>query len=239
VTKTLELQERLRRSETLSAMGTLVAGVAHEVRNPLFSISATLDAFEARFGTDARYTRYIQILRGEIDGLASLMQDLIEYGRPPENEFGLEPLSAALEHAIGTCAALAERSRVEVAFDALPDDVVVRLNRRRIEQVFVNVLENALLHSPPGGRVDVAVRSAGRDDGRWLEVEFSDRGVGFRPEDLPRAFEPFFTRRRGGTGLGLSIVKRIVEEHSGRIWIANRPGGGASVTVALRAPEEH
>jgi signal transduction histidine kinase len=107
------------------------------------------------------------------------------------------------------------------------------MDRSRILQVFQNLLENAIQHAPPGSRVVFRAAAAhlGERDGVRFSVE--DSGPGFRPEDLPHLCEPFFTRRKGGTGLGLSIVQRIVEHHEGEIVPANRPEGGAVVSVVL------
>jgi PAS domain S-box-containing protein len=236
VTPTVLLQDSLRRSETMSAMGALVAGVAHEVRNPLFSISATLDAFEARFGEKEEHRRYVGVLRTELDRLNQLMQDLLEYGRPTSLELTRRPLSDAIQQAVASCSSLAQRAQVRldntfsVAFSPIMMDV------RRMAQVFHNLIENAIQHSKPGDTVEVAGEEFTHGGRLWIDCSIADMGPGFRDEDLPRLFEPFFTKRRGGTGLGLSIVQKIVEEHGGRIWASNRPGGGAVMKLRLKAP---
>ncbi len=107
------------------------------------------------------------------------------------------------------------------------------MDRRRLTQVFQNLLDNAVRHAPPQSAVIVEAELMRVDGERWIDCRVRDAGPGFRPEDLPRIFEPFFTRRRGGTGLGLSIVQRIVEDHGGRIGAGNRAEGGAVVTVRL------
>jgi signal transduction histidine kinase len=120
---------------------------------------------------------------------------------------------------------------------ALEDEaLVLPLNARRMHQVFRNLIENALHHSPLQGTISVRGRHL-RDEGHdWWTFTVEDEGPGFEPEHLARAFEPFFTRRKGGTGLGLSIVKRVVEEHGGMVYAGNRNGGGARVTLRLPAP---
>jgi signal transduction histidine kinase len=109
------------------------------------------------------------------------------------------------------------------------------MHRQRLVQVFQNLLENAIQHSPPGGCVVVETEEVSLDGRDWIAYRIKDAGSGFRGEDLPRIFEPFFTRRRGGTGLGLSIVQRIVEEHGGDITAGNCPEGGGAVMV-VRLP---
>jgi PAS domain S-box-containing protein len=228
------LHGALRRSETMSAMGSLIAGVAHEVRNPLFGISSILDAFEARFEDRQDYQRYISILRGEVYRLNDLMHELLEYGTPTSRELVASSVEDCIAQAIRSCASLAERLNVRIVNNIWKEFAPVLMDQRRLPQVFSNLLENALYHSPNGGTVTIEADALNGEEGRrWIECAVKDSGPGFKPEDLPRIFEPFFTRRRGGIGLGLSIVQRIVEEHGGKISLSNRPEGGASVTVSL------
>lgn len=231
ITSLVKLQESLRRSETMSAMGALVAGVAHEVRNPLFGISATLDAFESRFKNRTEYRRYFDVLKERVQRLNELMQQLLDYGKPLRLELTEASPKELAQAAVQACAPRAAASRVEIAEEIAAGLQTLTVDRARVVQVFENLLENAIQHSAPGGRVTLRAESANGGSGVRFLVE--DSGPGFRSEDLARVFEPFFTRRRGGTGLGLSIVQRIVEQHEGEIAAANRPGGGAMMTVTL------
>lgn len=233
-----KMQDELHRQQVMASIGTLAAGFAHEARNPLFGISATLDAFGARFGESGGHEEYVRRLRSEVGRLNQLMRDLLEYGRSPT------PLRAGtLGHVVGEAVA-ACRPHAEAASVALDvrlgDDASQRLAmNERLVLVFQNLLLNAIQFSPAGGSVVLETRpGAPSGDGRApLEVSVRDSGPGLREEDLPRLFEPFFTRRRGGTGLGLAIVRRIVEEHRGSIAATNHPGGGAIVVVRL-PPED-
>ncbi len=235
ITGVVRLQESLHRTRTMSAMGSLVAGVAHEVRNPLFGISATLDAFEARFGGREEYRQYVAVLRGELERLSHLMGDLLEYGKPPSLELSDGAIGDVIAEAMRGCAPLAEKAGVSVTSALAPGLPSAPMDRRRLTQVFQNLLDNALRHAPPRSTVIVEAEATHVEGEDWIDCRVQDEGPGFRPEDLPRIFDPFFTRRRGGTGLGLSIVQRIVEEHGGRIFAGNRPEGGAVVTVRLPA----
>ncbi len=235
ITGVVRLQESLHRTRTMSAMGSLVAGVAHEVRNPLFGISATLDAFEARFGGREEYRQYVAVLRGELERLSHLMGDLLEYGKPPNLELSDGAIADVIGEAIRGCAPLAEEGEVSITSALAPGLPAAPMDRRRLIQVFQNLLDNAVRHAPARGTVRVEAEAVQGEGEEWIECRVRDGGPGFRPEDLPRIFDPFFTRRRGGTGLGLSIVQRIVEEHGGRILAGNHPEGGAVVTVRLPA----
>ncbi len=235
ITRLVELQESLRRSETMSAMGSLVAGVAHEVRNPLHAITVTLDAFEARFRVPV-HSGHIGVLRGEVARMSTLMRDLLEYGKPPTARPYPGDVGEVVARSILVCAREAQERQVTIerAIEApLPS---VYLDPDRLLQVVNNVLENAIQHSKPGGRVTVAARAVDADGASWVECSISDEGPGFREGDLGRVFEPFFSRRKGGTGLGLSIVHRIVDAHGGRVWASNRAGTTPGATITVRLP---
>jgi PAS domain S-box-containing protein len=235
VTETVRLKEQLRQSETMAEIGSIVAGVAHEVRNPLFSISATLDAFESRFGRTEGFERYLSVLRVEIARLTTLMRDLLDFGRPSRPDFSMCIMEEVVEAAVSACAPLARRKSVEIAWPRGAAAPPALADRARVSQVLQNLIENAVHFSPQGGRVEVALASDGDAKEGWVECAVRDSGPGFDLADLPRLFEPFFTRRRGGTGLGLSIVKRIVYDHGGEVAAENHESGGAVVKIRLRA----
>ncbi len=231
------LQLELRRSETMSAMGALVAGVAHEVRNPLFGISSTLDAMSARLGEQSEYGRFIEILQGQVSRLGKLMADLLAYGRPPVSEFALGPLNSLVESVIESSSVLSAEANAAITTRLDPGLPMIRMNQERLAQALRNLIDNALQHAPPNTAVTV-VTGRVEDQGRhWVEFVVSDSGPGFQPADLPRVFEPFFTRRRGGTGLGLALVQRIAHEHGGEATAQNRQDGGAVVTIRLPVAE--
>jgi PAS domain S-box-containing protein len=234
VTERRQMEEALRRSEVMAAMGSLLAGVAHEARNPLFGISASLDAFEARFGRQTESARYLAVLRAEANRLNDLMRDLLEYGKPTDPVLVPGSLETVIGEAASACAPLAEESAVAIHVDAgrLPP---VPMDRDRLSRALENLLRNAIQHSPRGGVVTVVAHAVRADGRTCIECAVKDRGPGFRTEDLPRVFEPFFSHRKGGTGLGLPIVQRIVEAHGGTGVASNGVDGGAVVTVRLPA----
>jgi signal transduction histidine kinase len=229
----VELQESLRRSEMLSAMGTLLAGVAHGVRNPLFGISATLDAFEARFREREDYKRYTDVLRKETERLTELMQELLQYGRPPSEEVSESAIGDVIAQAVQLCEAQAERMKVKLVNEVAKGFARAQMDRARLPLVFQNLIENAIEHSPKGAVVRVRAKRFREDGQNWVRCRIEDSGPGFRVDDLPKVFEPFFTQRRNGTGLGLSIAQRIVEDHKGKISVDNLPEGGAVATVTF------
>ena len=233
VTPYTTMQGQLRRARTLEAMGSLVAGVAHEVRNPLFSISATVDALESEFGQRAEFGDYFPLLRSQVGRLTQLMRDLLEYGKPSVLRRGPTRLADVVRRAIRSCAALArERQvRVEEAVDGeLP---TLEIESARVEQALENLLANAIQHAPAGSavRIGACLDTAGGAPAARCTVD--DDGSGIALKDLEHVFEPFFSRRKGGTGLGLPIVQRVAEAHGGSVTAENRAEGGARFTLLL------
>jgi signal transduction histidine kinase/ActR/RegA family two-component response regulator len=229
-------EEALHRSERMAAMGGLVAGVAHEIRNPLFGLTAAIDAFELRYGEgDHEKAGYLERMRTQADRVARLMRDLLEYGKPYEPVLESAPLMPVLEAALDAVRALADERDVILQVEREPEMPEARLDTRRFEHIFVNLLDNAIRHSPRGGTVHVTLSVKHQGTPR-IVCAVRDSGEGFRSEVLPRVFEPFFSRRRGGTGLGLAIVQRVAEEHGGAVTVRNANGGGGIVEVSLPLP---
>jgi signal transduction histidine kinase len=234
ITDTIQLEESRRQVETMAALGRTMAGVAHEVRNPLFGISSTLDAFEARFGRGSDQATFFGVLRTELNRLTTLMEDLLDYGRPAVLQCALADVPSLVDDAIKHCAEAAFRSGVSIRHQALCPMRPLSVDGRRVTEVFINVLENAIQHSPKGGAIEVHHAEEIDPSGLvWQVISIEDTGPGFDTNDLEHVFEPFFTRRRGGTGLGLSIVQRIIQQHRGQVEAANGLRGGGRVTVRL------
>lgn len=235
-THIVELQASLSRTETMSMLGSLVSGVAHEVRNPLFGISSTLDAYEACSRQGELDQRYLTVLRKEVNRLNDLMKDLLDFGQPPNRELKRGSAEESINRAIASSGPLARRSQVEISSSIAAGMSEIQLNPERLPQIFVNLLENAIQHSPAGSTVYIDARETEESGQSWIVCRVRDSGRGFEEADLARIFEPFFTRRAGGTGLGLSIVQKIVAEHHGTLTALNSPSGGAEMIVRLPVP---
>ena len=235
-TKRTQLEASLRQGEMMSLLGSLVAGVAHEVRNPLFGISSILDAFETRFSDRTDYLRYTNVLRDEVGRLTFLMEELLEYGRPFRGDLYPVSLEEVITKSLRSCLPAAEVAKVNLVNNLQIPLPKVMIDRRRLSKVFVNLIENAIQHSSSGG--DVAVEALEISDGtqRWVDCVVRDKGPGVLEQDLSRIFEPFFSKRRGGTGLGLAIAHRIMSEHGGKLIAGNNEEGGARMVARFPVP---
>jgi PAS domain S-box-containing protein len=233
VTEYTNMQAQLRRARTLEAMGSLVAGVAHEVRNPLFSISATVDAFENEFGLRPEFAEYCMLLRSQVVRLTQLMRDLLDYGKPSLLRRSPTRLADVVRRAIRSCSGLSRERQVRVEEGVAADMPALDIEGARVEQAVENLLANAIQHAPAGSvvRVEALLDREGGEPRARCTVE--DNGPGVSAEDRDRLFEPFFSRRKGGTGLGLPIVQRVAEAHGGTVSVENRPEGGARFTLLL------
>ena len=232
--ETLAAHESLRRAEAMAEMGELVGGVAHEVRNPLMAISSGLQTLAAAEpDAAARRADIFDDLKTAVTRLTTLTRDLLVYGKPTDPDLRPDDAAAVVRSAAGACAPLATAAGVRIAVDAGDPVPPAVMDRTRLVQVFVNLITNAVQHSPAGAEVRVTVRQ--ERGGTQVECEVADSGPGFPDDLLPHLFHPFASRRPGGTGLGLAIVRRLVEQQHGKVAARNRPDGGAFVRVTLPA----
>jgi len=231
ISRELELQEQLERTKNLRTIGMIAGGVAHEVRNPLFSISVIVAALEKKLADHPELREHLTHIREQTDRLNRLMNDLLTLGRPlPQERF--QPCS--MQEVVQRSLRLVEdrtpgaSERCDIHLDE--GDLSTRGVQDRLCQVVVNLVQNALSFSPEGAKVDLDLRHD--NDGLCLSVR--DRGTGIDEKILPMLFQPFKTARKGGTGLGLAIVRQIMEAHGGTIEAANNaPPPGATFTIRL------
>jgi signal transduction histidine kinase len=237
VTDLTQLRESLKRQERLAAVGALVANISHEVRNYLFSISGLVEAMGRRFERHREVQIYVASLGGEVGRLRRLMTGLLEYGRPEELQVSRESTRSVVKQAVIAVRGRAEARHVDVRVLDRDGDTSVSVDRVRWIQVLVNVLDNAITHSPKGGEVTLEVDELSDRGVGQVRFQVRDQGPGFEEDLLPRLFEPFFSRRPGGIGLGLSVVQRLVDLHGGDVRLSNPSGGGALVEIVLPCSE--
>ena len=218
------LQVELRRSERLAALGKLLAGVAHEVRNPLAGIRSTVQLWQRGIGPDAESS---DDLLSEVDRLDGIVGRLLQFSRADANRLTPGDLNAVLAEAARLARAPAESRTVRVDLATDPSIPPIPMDPSALLQVIRNLTTNALQAMPEGGTLRLATR---RDPARRLvEVSVSDTGPGLVRDAIEHMFEPFFTTKAGGTGLGLAISREIALAHRGDLRAANRADGSGSV----------
>jgi two-component system sporulation sensor kinase A len=230
------LQANLNAARRVELIGSLACGVAHEVRNPLNAILALTDALEPDLQHSPEDRTILGHLRDQVDRLSRLMNDLLELGKPVERaRMTIEPLDELVNAALDAWRhAPAGRGR-RVIKGFAGGEWYVLADASRLQQVIINLLDNAAQHSPTESVIAVGLGPAGPGE---VELRVTDRGSGVPEDRIEKVFEPFFTSRHTGTGLGLSIVRSTVESHRGRIVLVNNEDGpGCTVRVILPLSE--
>ncbi|MDF1503799.1 ATP-binding protein, partial [Roseisolibacter sp. H3M3-2] len=235
------LAEQLRQAEKMAALGELVAGVAHEINNPLTGISAFAELL-LEDGLSAEQRESARLIKREADRAVGVVRDLLAFSRKTEPEHQALRVDALLEHLLRMRGYALRAAGIALTLDLPADLPAVHGDEAKLQQVFLNLLLNAEYAlrdaSPP--RLTVRARAAGPADGLagpGLAVEVQDTGVGIAPDALARIFEPFYTTKPPGegTGLGLSVSYGIVQAHGGEIAVRSAPGQGTTFTVLLPA----
>lgn len=233
------LEEEVRRSEKLAAVGELAAGVAHEIRNPLSSIRGLAHFLRHALTERPKELEYAEIMVKEVDRINRVVTDLLTIARPQEPDLAPTDLRQLLDHTVGLLEGDADRRGVEIR-RVIPSELPeVVMDESQMTQALLNLILNALQAVEAGGTIEVGASVDAPDSRLHLWVE--DDGPGIPPEQMGKIFDPFFTTRAKGTGLGLPIVQKIVTHHRGGIRVESPPRGSArgsrftiSIPVDLR-----
>lgn len=223
--------EQLRRSEKMAALGTLAAGVAHEINNPLTGIMLYASLVSGDSRLDPELQPDLQRIIAETDRCAGIVKGLLEFSRESVPVRSDIDLGALLEETVLLFHKQPEFRAIEIISRLDPALPPIAVDPSQIRQVFMNLIINAGHAMPGGGRLELVTGRT--DDGRSLRVVIRDSGCGIPEAVLPRLFEPFFTTKADGTGLGLAISYGIIENHGGTIKVSSREGEGTEVVVTL------
>jgi signal transduction histidine kinase/HAMP domain-containing protein len=233
--KEREMTRHLIASERLAAVGELIAGVAHEVRNPLCGITTTLSALSRKLEDREAARPFLDVINVEVGRLNHLMEELLEHSSPVRVTAEPADIREVMREAVAEFKGQAEEKNVTLICDCATTAPGIRFDSRKMHRVFVNLLDNALQHTGEGGRVRVMI--AGTDDidsaDRRIQIEVVDTGSGIAPENIGRVFEPFFTTRANGAGLGLAITRKTIHDHGGVISVKSELGKGTCFTITL------
>ncbi|MBT8341778.1 MAG: GHKL domain-containing protein [Desulfatitalea sp.] len=225
----LHLKEQLSRTKHLSSLGEMVAGVSHEIRNPLGIISSSAELLEKKITPNDPMARFPAIIIEESSRLNTIITDFLNYARPKEPNRHACRIEDVIDKNIRYLSAQTESKgyAIHTRFDK--DLPILYADMDMLYQAFLNIFINAMQAMPDGGQITVWARSANRS--LWIAVEDTGQGIDAQVKD--KIWDPFFTTKDKGTGLGLGIVKNIIEAHQGRVHIDNHPEGGARVSVRL------
>lgn len=226
----LDMEEQLRRSQRLAALGRLAAGVAHEIRNPLSSIKGFATILAGRFAEDDSGRNLAHVMAQEVERLNRVVTELLDFARPTELHRRRTTWRELIEHSLHLVEQDAAEQKVEVSWRVVPEDLAADVDTDRLAQVLLNLYLNALQAMESGGKLRISVRVGA---GGEHVVTVTDTGAGIAPEQLPHIFDPYFTTKPRGVGLGLANVHKVMDAHGGSIEVTSVRGRGTTFTLSV------
>jgi two-component system sensor histidine kinase PilS (NtrC family) len=230
LTEVKKLERSARFNEQLAAVGELAAGIAHEIRNPLASISGSVQVLSNELTVGSTERRLMEIIVSESNRLSGILEEFLRFVRPQERRVALFDVATTVAEVMEIFRLSDEISDAHlIEVDVSPLSSSLSGDRDQIRQIVYNVAKNAVRAMTAGGTLTVR----GREEQDGYTIRFADTGRGMGPDEVARLFTPFSTAFDDGTGLGMAIVRRIVEDHGGTIDVESRPGEGTTVTIHL------
>lgn len=234
MTNIKELETQVRRSDRVSVLGTMVAGIAHEIKNPLTSMKLFVQLMEENQQNPNFWREYGAIISGEVLRLEEIVENFLGFARVKDSNMEIKNIKILIEHVYRLVKTQSTQENVEVLLD-LAEGLYVNADEQKMMQVFLNLILNAVQSMPAGiknkGRVVVAADIDSEEN--QVVINIIDNGIGISEENLEKLWTPFFTTKQKGNGLGLSIVHKIIEEHAGAIAVESKIGRGTVFTIKL------
>lgn len=234
ITSIKEMERAYEESRKMAFIGEMAAILAHEIRNPLASISGSIQVLRKTLKLSSVDDRLLQIILRGKDQLENFIKDFLILARPGmgvHEEIDVAALLDDILESVRYGPSWHEGIEIEAAY---PERILLTANRTEIRQLLWNLILNALQAMPDGGKMVIALRASEEPDGRrWVEMRFSDQGWGIEEKEMEKIFDPFFTTKEQGTGLGLAIVNRIVAGYGGGIQVDSKVGEGTVFTVKI------
>jgi PAS domain S-box-containing protein len=245
VSQVRELEGQLRRSDRLAALGTLAAGLAHEIKNPLASLRTFTRIIPRKFD-DARFREtFMRVVPHELERINGIVEQLLELARPSRLRPAPLTIPGVLDRVLELYANELDAKEIAVSREYARELPAITADPERLYEAFVNLVSNALAAMPPGGRLTVrtgwhrpAEPLARGGGARRVRIEIEDTGSGISPAEAEKVFDPFFTTKAEGTGLGLALTHKIIEDHGGNITFRSTPRVGTVFTVLLPVTAE-
>lgn len=256
IRKLYSVKTQAERAERLAYIGTLAGGLAHEIRNPLNSLSVNLQLLEEELRSLSLTPgkNIVHALHQEIGRLEEILTEFLRFTRPPTLQLEAKDINRIVNDVLKFIEPESRLANISIVRNFAPDLPPVLIDEKQIKQVLFNLILNANQAMPQGGILSISTRkntqqiqgedvsitrgSISHHREHWVLVEVADTGCGIAEKDRNRIFELFYSAKKGGTGLGLSIVQRIIEDHGGKIYLHSAEGKGTIFTLALREAKE-
>ena len=254
ITERRAREARMRRMENLATLTTLAAGVAHEIKNPLGSLSIHVQLIQKamaaqekscvelykneNFGCDpSRYfpqiDKYLKVVNEEIDRLNGIVMDFLFAARPMNAELRKGNINTLIKELAEFISFELAEARIECVLNLAEDLPLINFDERLMKQAILNLLKNAIAAMEKGGKLTITTEAS---EGGLL-INVADTGIGIPEENLSKIFEPYFTTRENGSGLGLTMVFKIIKEHLGEISVRSKEGEGSVFFITLPIPQ--
>jgi two-component system NtrC family sensor kinase len=230
----------IRRADRLASLGTLTAGLAHEIRNPMVAIKTLTQLLPERLDDEEFRSQFLKIASGEVDRISSLVNELLDFARPSDPKWALEDINGILDGMILLISTATKKKLITIIKNYASNLPPAQIDREQIKQVILNMLLNAIDATPENGKITVKTRSFTKPGGEpYVQIEFTDTGCGIPGEHIEDIFNPFFTTKNTGSGLGLSISNQIVQDHKGYIDVESQLEKGSSFFINLPVHQDH
>ena len=230
------MTQQLWQAAKLASVGELAASIAHELNNPLATVTLRIESVLARTPADDPRRRALEIVEQEAKRMGDLVANLLQFARRGDGQASTVEIRQELAKALELIHHNLRKRLISIVQEFAPDTPTIYADRQKLRQVFLNLLTNASDAMPQGGTLTLRTAPATLDNGKpAVLIELADTGTGILAENLERIMEPFFTTKEEGkgTGLGLAICRRVVQEHHGSIQIASEVGKGTTVRIVL------
>ncbi len=245
ITELKKLEARMRQSERLAGLGTLAAGMAHEIRNPLSAIKTFVQLLPRKVDKPGFLEKFNRTVPRETERINLLVEELLELSRIPKYEFAATDINGLLKQSVDVIEEELRQGNIEYHRELQENLPFMQADSNQLIKVFHNVIRNAVQAMPAGGRLTIKTFFQEPGDGKQtiartngkVVIVFQDTGQGISPKELPQIFNPFFTTKDSGTGLGLPITHKVITEHGGRIDVESKEGQGTTFTIRLPIDE--
>ena len=229
LTEIVKIRKEMRQKERLSAMGEVVAGVAHEMRNPLFGMTSVIQILDMELVLSPAHRQLMDSFMKEAKRLNNIVQNLLDGSKELQLHKRSINISKVIDDSVQACQAALQEKTIALSWDRPAREQLLPADADRLEQVFINLIQNAIEACDGGGAIEIALEAGAKS----ISVHLTDSGRGIPEKVLPNIFDVFFTTKRSGTGMGLSISKNIAEAHGGTLTAENIAGKGAKFTLTL------
>ena len=229
------LEEQVRRADRLAAVGSLAAGVAHEIRNPLGSVKGLAQLLKEDLKDDDPKKSYAEVIVKEVDRLNKVVEELLSFARPDASELEANFVEVNINDVIEQTLLLAthdsKKAKIEIFKEFFTDMPLLLADAKKLQQAFLNIIFNAFSAMENGGNLTIS--TGFNKDTKVINISFADTGVGISADGLKKIFDPFYTAKAIGTGLGLTITHQIIASHKGKIDVKSELGEGTVFTINL------